>query len=220
MKKLLLVCALCMCVILAGCNDKANNVTLDTDTLDNEEIITNLDEENEEEIIGDEGINGFATDVNWKEVFTQKLSEVPEEETVSYVLYDLDKDNAPEMIMIRGEVEAEKLISICDCVANDSTAEVLVDDFGGNTRIAGVKEQGTVLFQYAFQGIEKVGRLNYANGAYEMEIVRELTPEQGLEYMPLEALEMFDKTDLTGLEWTENPADDNFQWINAGNSEA
>lgn len=162
------------------------------------------------------------TEINEEYVtkYQEKLNLLPVEDLYSeYALYDLDKDEIPEMIVKTGDSEANTKIKIYDIIDN-VLEEVSIDGFGGHTNIVGAIDINSIILQYGQMDYEKVAVLHYnQDGSYTLEIVKESEVNPEIGYIPFESLKMYSFEDKEGLSWTENPDDENYWYINAGNSE-
>lgn len=196
MKKLLLVISIvCLCGLsLVGCGNK--EVT--PKNTDNQPVVEDT-----------------TPKYTWKEAFSDTIKEFDPDGPYAYVLYDLDKDNEPEMLLRSGEIEAEKEYAIYD-FRDGKLASNKIDKVGGNTLVAGLYEESTIVFQRAYMGVEEISKLKYKqNGDYELEvIVPERVIGEGEEYTLLESLGFRGLRDTTPLSWKSNPIDNNLNEIN------
>lgn len=159
--------------------------------------------------------------VDFKAKYEDKLKSLQVKDMYSeYTLYDIDRDNIPEMIVKSGMSEADTQITIYDIINND-LREIVIDGFGGHTNIIGAREINTIILQYGQMDYEKVGVLHYnQDGSYKIEIIKEEEVNPQIGYIPFETLKMYHFDDKGGLNWNQNPDDENYWYINAGNEEA
>lgn len=152
--------------------------------------------------------------VEYKTKYDEKLNTLQKMDLFSeYALYDLDEDNVPEMIVKSGMSEADTKITIYD-VINDNLVETNIEGFGGHTNIVGAQDINTIIFQYGQMGYEKVGILYYKQDAtYITEIVKEADMDPQTGYIPFESLKTYSFEDKTGLDWIQNPDDENYLLI-------
>lgn len=160
------------------------------------------------------------TKIEFKTKYEEKLNVLPVEDLYSeYALYDLDADEIPEMIVKSGMTEADTKIKIYD-VINDNLTEVNIEEFGGHTNIVGVTDINSIILQYGQMDYERVAVLHYnQDGTYTTEVVKEAEVNPQIGYIPFETLKMYSFEDKEGLNWNENPDDENYWYINAGNAE-
>jgi hypothetical protein len=174
-----------------------------------------------EDIFSLEAKNGNEEVIDFKSIYEEKLNTLQSGDLYSeeYALYDLDKDETPEMITKVGMSEADTKITIYD-VIDGELKEIYVEGFGGHTNIVGASEINSIIFQYGQMGYEKVGVLNYnQDGTYQVEIVKEAETDPEIGYIPFETLKMYSFEDKEGLNWSGNPIDENYWYINSGNAE-
>ena len=174
-----------------------------------------------EDIFSLEAKNGNEEVIDFKSIYEEKLNTLQSGDLYSeeYALYDLDKDETPEMITKVGMSEADTKITIYD-VIDGELKEIYVEGFGGHTNIVGASEINSIIFQYGQMGYEKVGVLNYnQDGTYQVEIVKEAEIDPEIGYIPFETLKMYSFEDKEGLNWSGNPIDENYWYINSGNAE-
>ena len=174
-----------------------------------------------EDIFSLEAKNGNEEVIDFKSIYEEKLNTLQSGDLYSeeYALYDLDKDETPEMITKVGMSEADTKITIYD-VIDGELKEIYVEGFGGHTNIVGASEINSIIFQYGQMGYEKVGVLNYnQDGTYQVEIVKEAETDPEIGYIPFETLKMYSFEDKEGLKWSGNPIDENYWYINSGNAE-
>lgn len=159
--------------------------------------------------------------VDFKAKYEEKLNTLQVKDMYSeYALYDIDEDNIPEMIVKSGMSEADTQITIYDIINND-LHEIVIDGFGGHTNIVAAKEINTIILQYGQMGYEKVAVLHYnQDGSYITEIIKEEEVDPQIGYIPFESLKMYRFEDKEGLNWNQNPEDENYWYINAGNGES
>lgn len=158
--------------------------------------------------------------VDYKAKYEEKLNNLQIKDMYSeYALYDIDEDNIPEMIVKSGMSEADTQITIYDIINNELN-EITIEEFGGHTNIVGATDINTIILQYGQMDYEKVAVLHYnQDGTYETEIIKEEVVDPQLGYIPFEALKMYQFEDKEGLNWNQNPDDENYWYINAGNVE-
>jgi hypothetical protein len=158
--------------------------------------------------------------VDYKTKYDEKLNTLSKMDLFSeYALYDLDEDNVPEMIVKSGMSEADTKITIYD-VINDNLVETNIEGFGGHTNIVGAQDINTIVLQYGQMGYERVGILHYNQDAtYTTEIVKEVDTDPQIGYIPFEPLKMYSFEDKAGLEWKQNPNDENYLLIDSITSE-
>ena len=158
---------------------------------------------------------------DFKSKYEEKLNTLQIDDMYSeYALYDIDQDNIPEMIVKSGMSEADTKITIYDII-NNNLHEIVIEGFGGHTNIVGAKDINTIILQYGQMDFEKVGVLHYnQDGSYTTEIIKEEVVDPQIGYIPFEALKMYNFGDREGLNWNQNPDDENYWYINAGNEES
>lgn len=164
--------------------------------------------------------NEKETSVDYKSIYEEKLNTLEVGGVYSeYALYDLDGDNIPEMIVKQGMSEADTRINVYDIIDGQLIA-TNIEEFGGHTNIVGAVDINSIIFQYGHGGYEKVAVLHYNQaGTYTLEIIKDAELEEGIGYIPFESLKMYTFDNKEGLEWNQNPDDENYWYINAGNVE-
>ena len=179
-----------------------------------------LESENVDVEVENEKESG-TTVVGYKKAFSEELERLPvKSENSEYVLYDIDSDDMPEMIVKTGDSEADTQISIYDFIG-DTLVETPIKEFGGHTVFVGVSVINTILFQYGQNNYEIDGILHYNSDAtYTIEKIRDEELGEGMNYIPFEPLKTYSFDDKSGLEWIRNPDDENYWYINAGNEES
>lgn len=158
--------------------------------------------------------------IDFKTKYEEKINTLEVMDMYSeYALYDLDEDSIPEMIVKSGMSEADTKITIYD-VINDELVETNIKEFGGHTNIVGAQDINTIVLQYGQMGYERVGILHYNQDAtYTTEIVKEADTDPQIGYIPFEPLKMYSFEDKAGLEWKQNPNDENYLLIDSITSE-
>ena len=214
MKKFFLVIfVVVLTFVLVGCNkEEVTNIPIN----DVADLPVNLDDISPEIKPGeDENI------VDFKSKYEEKLNTLQIKDMYSeYALYDIDEDNIPEMIVKSGISEADTQITIYDIINND-LHEIVIEEFGGHTNIVGAIDINTIILQYGQMDYEKVAVLHYnQDGSYTTEIIKEEVVDPEIGYIPFETLKTYQFEDKEGLNWKQNPDDENYWYINAGNEES
>lgn len=181
-KKRMIGLLLCLCLVLSACG---------------EAVTPAVPEESKAPAVEDNR-------PDWQIGFEYVLS-VSDSAVDEYLLYDLDKDNEPEMIMRVGGGDDIEYYTY-DWSGNGSIIKAYV--FSGYADVISCSKEGSVLFRQ--QGpVEKVYRLKFSNNAGSAEQIISRTLGEGDEPLAFEVMPMYSVTDPSGLNWNGDPADKN-----------
>lgn len=122
-----------------------------------------------------------------------------------YTLFDLDRDGEPEMITRVGGGDDVEFYTY-DWSGNGSVIKAYV--FGGYADLVSVSKEGSVLFRQNGP-VEKVYRLRYSDGAGSAEQIISRTLAEGEQPLAFDVMPMYRISDLSGLDWNGDPADNN-----------
>ncbi len=151
---------------------------------------------------------------DWQEAYAAILAAYAEKYADEYgyshyLLYDLDADAVPELIIGFGTCEADYQYSLYRFDA-EKGAEFVVNFGYGHSELCGLSSENALLLHGAHMGYEWVDRLRRTGSLYEQDHVLEgrMLGENDA-YLPLEALGYCRLDSLDGLDWAGNPADEN-----------
>lgn len=165
-------------------------------------------------------VGASATPVNtpspaddWKLAFEMFLAAFAEERTdecdSQYVLYDLDADAVPELIIGSGTCEADYKYSLFRFHA-ETGAEFVVDFGYGHSKLCGLSAENALLIFGGHMGCEWADRLRWTGESFEQDrVMEERLLCENEEYLPFQGLSGCPIDSLDGLEWAGNPADEN-----------
>lgn len=146
---------------------------------------------------------------NWEDAYNSSLDEFEESEMSLYTLYDLDKDDVPEMIVKHVIDENDTKTYVYD-YKNEEVIKTELKEIGKETLIAGWNTESTVLFQDIKDGYEDVSKLVYVDGEYTLEkLIEKRKPQEGEDYLLLESIGLRSLTDKSPFKWEQNPLDAN-----------
>lgn len=152
-----------------------------------------------------------ADQVSWsdlyQDVLTKAQSEFPNYSGLcSYCVYDIDRDGTPELFVKTGTCEADFEFHIY--TVENGEAKELAAISGSQSSICGLSEKDGFVVQYGHMGYEKI--LAYYGTALTLpEDPEILFDGEVQEYHDLTPLDSYELDDATGLNWTQNPQNNN-----------
>ena len=141
----------------------------------------------------------------YNDIITDAMRDFPQYQySCSYSVFDIDKDETPELFLKVGTCEADYQLKLYRY--SNGAADCFATLGAGHAVFCGLGEQKAFLIDSGHQGYEVVTKYSYDNGKLSEKILFEGAVQNYHEFSYLTAFEL---DDYSGLEWTANVPDNN-----------
>jgi len=155
----------------------------------------------------------------WKSGYSALLGAQPEEayDYNYYHIYDIDGNGVPELLIKEGTCEADYMFAAYTYDAESDEIIKLGELPGGHAVLAGLYGQNGVLICTGHMGYEYIDKYTLHEKTIADEHLYEgsLDENGNSDYIGVSTLSHYSLSDLSGLEWAGNPADNNAEILEA-----
>lgn len=152
--------------------------------------------------------NKNAYGVTWQNAYAALLKETGKNypHTLTYYIYDIDKNEIPELFIKYNSCEADYNYSLYTYYPGREAASYVTNFFGGHRILCGLETENAFLIQYGHMGYESVTKCLLYQGAVSETLLYE---DESPSYYDLKPIKEYETNDFSGLNWTKNKANSN-----------